>query len=245
MQTLRAADDRGRADLGWLQSRHSFSFGQYFDPQHQGHGPLRVINEDRVQPGRGFGAHSHRDMEILSIVLEGALAHEDSLGNGSVIAPGDIQRMSAGTGVQHSEFNASGEQPVRFLQIWIEPALLGVAPSYEQLHFGPAERADRLQLVASGQPTAGLTGNRVLSLHQDVDLYRSALAAGASVAHELPAGRLGWVQLLDGAVTVNGQVLAPGDGLALTGPQALRIDSQETAELLLFDMTSTPTGSLS
>lgn len=234
MQTLRAANDRGQVDLGWLQSQHSFSFGQYFDPDHLGHGPLRVINEDRVQPGKGFDAHAHRDMEIVSVVLEGALAHRDSMGTGSVMRVGDIQRMSAGTGVQHSEFNASDEDPVRFLQIWIEPSAAGLEPSYAQQYFAAEERADRLQLVASGRPD-----ERALLLHQDVDLYWSTLSAGAAVGYELAPDRLGWLQVASGAVTVNGQALTQGDGLALTGSLALRIEGTAAAELLLFDMTST------
>ncbi len=234
MQTLRAANERGQVDLGWLQSQHSFSFGQYFDPEHLGHGPLRVINEDRVQPGKGFGAHGHRDMEIMTIVLEGALTHRDSMGNGSVMRVGDIQRMSAGTGVQHSEFNASDEDPVRFLQIWIEPSSAGLEPSYDQLYFVPEERADRLQLVASGR-----SDERALHLHQDVELYRSTLSAGAVVGYELAPGRLGWLQVARGALTVNGQAMTQGDGLALTGSLALRIEGNTEAEFLLFDMTST------
>jgi redox-sensitive bicupin YhaK (pirin superfamily) len=173
-------------------------------------------------------------MEIMTIVLEGALTHRDSMGNGSVMRVGDIQRMSAGTGVQHSEFNASDEDPVRFLQVWIEPSSAGLEPSYDQLYFVPEERADRLQLVASGR-----SDERALHLHQDVELYRSTLSAGAVVGYELAPGRLGWLQVARGALTVNGQAMTQGDGLALTGSLALRIEGNTEAEFLLFDMTST------
>ena len=231
MQTIRPADDRGRANFGWLDSQHSFSFGQYLDPDHMGFGPLRVINEDRVAPGRGFDTHGHANMEIISIVLDGALEHADSMGQKAVIRPGDIQRMSAGTGVRHSEYNASASDPVHFLQIWIVPEQDGLTPSYEQKTFGPAERAGQLRLLGSRQ---GRDGSIVI--HRDVDLYGSVLAKGDSLTHAIAPGRGVWLQMIRGSLTANGQTLDAGDGLALTEEADLSIDALEDAEFLVFDM---------
>ena len=231
MITLRAAADRGRSNQGWLDSAHTFSFAHYYDPQQMGFGPLRVINDDRVIPGAGFGTHGHRDMEIISYVLEGALAHKDSLGNGSAIRPGDVQRMSAGTGIRHSEFNASATDPVHFLQIWILPEADGFAPSYEQKSFGDAELGDRLRLVASRDGRDG-----ALTLHRDVDLYAGRLKAGPEVDHAFATGRLGWLQVARGSVTVNGQDLREGDGAAIERSPNLSIVAKGDAEILLFDM---------
>jgi quercetin 2,3-dioxygenase len=232
MTTLRAATERGRSNLGWLDSAHSFSFSSYYDPRHMGFGPLRVINDDRVTPGAGFGAHGHRDMEIISYVLEGELAHRDSLGNGSIIRPGDVQRMSAGTGIQHSEFNPSQTDPVHFLQIWIVPDKTGYPPSYEQKHFGATERRGRLCLVASRD---GRDGS--VSLHQDVDVYAALLDGADGAEFMLRPGRLGWIQVARGELRVNGQVLTEGDGLAMDEPGLLCFDSAQVAEALLFDMS--------
>jgi redox-sensitive bicupin YhaK (pirin superfamily) len=233
MMSIRKADERGVADFGWLKSRHSFSFGQYHDPRHMGYGPLRVINDDHVAPGGGFGMHPHRDMEIITVVLDGALEHEDSLGTGSVIRPGDVQRMSAGTGIRHSEFNPSNDAPVHFLQIWIEPARTGLPPDYAQVHVADAERRGRLKLVASGD---GRDGS--LSLNQDADLYLARLAAGERVTHRPGAGRRVWLQVAGGAVTLNGQPLAAGDGVAIEAEAELAIEGVAEADLLLFDMTA-------
>ena len=230
--SIRKAQDRGRAKFGWLDSRHSFSFGQYYDPRHMGFGPLRVINDDRVAPGGGFPTHPHRDMEIISYVLEGALEHKDSLGTGSVIRPGDVQRMSAGTGVRHSEFNASDEEPVHFLQIWIIPEREGVKPGYEQKTFDASEKRGRLRLMAS---RGGREGS--VSLHQDADVYATLLEPGEKVSHVLGAGRGAWVQVASGSVAVNGERLETGDGMAINGAGDLSLESQTPAEVLLFDMT--------
>jgi redox-sensitive bicupin YhaK (pirin superfamily) len=231
MLTLRPSDQRGRFDFGWLDTRHTFSFGEYHDPAHMGFRALRVINEDRVAPGGGFPTHPHRDMEILTYVVEGALEHRDSLGNGSVIRRGDIQRMTAGTGVRHSEQNASSVEPVRFLQIWVLPAERGLAPGYAQRHFDDAEKRDQLRLVASPDG-----GDGSVSLHQDVRLYAALLAAGTSVAHPFAAGRHGWVQLIDGRAAVGGVELAAGDGVAVSEVAELPIIALADAELLLFDL---------
>jgi quercetin 2,3-dioxygenase len=230
MITRRPAEERGRANFGWLDSRHSFSFGHYHDEAHMGFGPLRVINEDRVAPGAGFDTHGHRDMEILSYVLEGALAHKDSIGTGSVIRPGEVQRMSAGTGIQHSEFNPSKQSPVHFLQIWILPERTGLAPGYQQSAF-PLDERGRLHLVASRD---GRDGS--LTIHQDVDLSAGRLAAGDIVETRLRAGRLGWLQVARGAVTLNGAHLVTGDGAAIKDESALAIRAESDAEILLFDM---------
>jgi hypothetical protein len=233
MLTVRYAEDRGRADFGWLDSRHTFSFGHYYDPRHMGFGPLRVINDDRVAPGGGFPTHPHSDMEIVSYVLEGGLEHKDSLGTGSVIRPGDVQRMSAGTGIRHSEFNASKSEPVHFLQIWILPERPGIEPGYEQKSFAPEEKRNRLRLVGSRDGREGS-----VRIHQDVDLYATLLDDGASVSHELKPGRIAWVQLAQGEARINGEDLRPGDGVAVETPGGLTLAGISGAEILLFDMAA-------
>ena len=232
MKTLRRSAERGYADHGWLQSRHTFSFANYQDPAHMGFGPLRVINEDRVAPGQGFGEHGHRDMEILSWVLDGALQHKDSMGNGTVIRPGELQRMSAGTGVRHSEFNGSRQQPVHFLQIWVIPAAEGIAPGYEQREFADAELKNAWRLVASGTPRDG-----ALTIHQDVDLYIARLQAGAELTHATREERLLWLHVARGRVQVDGEVLEAGDAIAWSGITGVDARADADAELLLFDMT--------
>ncbi len=229
--TLRAAEDRGRADFGWLDSRHTFSFGEYWDPRHMGFGPLRVINDDRVAPGGGFPTHPHRDMEIVSYVLDGGLQHRDSLGTGSVIRPGDVQRMTAGTGIRHSEFNASATDPVHFLQIWILPDAQGLAPSYEQTRFEPEEKRGRLRLVASND---GRDGS--VTIHADVALYATLLDAGETVSHDLAPGRIAWVQVARGEAIVAGERLREGDGLAVDAGGTIALEGIADAEILLFDM---------
>ena len=231
MLAIRPADDRGVANLGWLDSRHTFSFGHYYDPQFMGFGPLRVINEDRVKPAQGFGTHGHSDMEIISYVLGGALEHKDSLGTGSIIRPGDVQRMTAGTGVRHSEYNASSTDPVHFLQIWILPEKEGLEPSYEQKAFPDDEKRGQLRLVGSRD---GRDGS--VTIHQDVDLYASLLRAGDSVSYELGADRNGWVQVARGSVRVDDNELVAGDGVALKGARSLTFEGVDDAEILLFDM---------
>lgn len=231
MITLRKSSDRGHADHGWLHSQHSFSFADYYDPQEMGWGPLRVINEDRVEPGQGFGTHGHRDMEIISYVLSGELEHKDSMGNGTVIRRGDVQRMSAGTGVQHSEFNPSPRSPVHFLQIWIEPAARGMAPSYEQKYFAPEEKLGRLCLLASQDGRAGS-----VTVHRDADLYASLLAPGEEVSHSLAGDRMAYVHLVRGAVRVNGVQLETGDGAKIEAEQKLTIAADADSEVLLFDL---------
>jgi redox-sensitive bicupin YhaK (pirin superfamily) len=228
---VRRSEERGRANFGWLDSKHTFSFGHYHDPQHMGFGPLRVINDDRVAPGGGFPAHPHSDMEIISYVLEGAMEHKDSLGTGSVIRPGDVQRMSAGTGIRHSEFNASKTDPVHFLQIWIMPERKGIEPGYEQKAFADAEKRGRLRLVGSRD---GRDGS--VTIHQDVDLYATLLRGGDIVEHTIAAGRGGWVQVARGSVELNGTTLREGDGVAVTASGPLRIEGLADAEVLLFDM---------
>jgi len=230
MQAIRHADDRGLANLGWLNSRHTFSFGHYYDPKFMGFGPLRVINEDRVKPGQGFGTHGHKNMEILTYVIEGALAHKDSMGTGSVIRPGDVQRMSAGTGIRHSEFNASKTEPVHFLQIWITPEKDGIQPSYEEKTFSPAEKQGELRLIGSRMPDGSL------KIHQDVDLYATRLSTAQSVTHSLGDGRKVWVQVVRGSVTLNETELRAGDGVALEGAQSIELTGRSDAEVLLFDM---------
>jgi redox-sensitive bicupin YhaK (pirin superfamily) len=231
MLSVRPSEARGRADFGWLDSRHSFSFGHYHDPAHMGFGDLRVINEDRVSPAGGFPSHSHRDMEIISYVLEGGLEHKDSLGNGAVIRPGDVQRMSAGTGITHSEFNASKNEPVHFLQIWILPERRSIAPGYEQRSYSNADRQGRLKLVGSRDGREGS-----VTIHQDVALYAALLAKGEKVTLTLAPGRHGWLQLAQGAVTANGQWLRSGDGAAFSDEAKIEISADEAAEILLFDL---------
>jgi redox-sensitive bicupin YhaK (pirin superfamily) len=235
MLTIRRAEERGRADFGWLDSRHTFSFGHYHDPRHMGFGPLRVINDDRVAGGGGFPTHPHADMEIISYVLDGALAHKDSIGTGSEIRPGDVQRMSAGTGIRHSEFNASETEPVHFLQIWIIPERRGLAPSYEQKRFERADKLGRLKLVASRDGR-----DDSVTVHQDVDLYASLLTAGNTVSHEVAGGRSAWVQVASGTVQVNGVDLKAGDGLAFdaAGTLTLAGGGADEAEVLVFDLAA-------
>lgn len=229
--TVRKSEDRGRANFGWLDSKHSFSFGHYHDPNHMGFGPLRVINDDRVAPGSGFPAHPHSDMEIISYVLEGGLEHKDSLGTGSVIRPGDLQRMTAGTGIRHSEFNASKTEPVHFLQIWILPEQKGLAPSYEQKAFSVAERQGRLKLIGSRDGRGGS-----VTIHQDVDLYATLLGKGETVDHTIAPDRGGWIQVARGSVSLNGETLREGDGAAVSSSGSLRIEGLADAEVLLFDL---------
>lgn len=234
MITLRPAQERGVANFGWLNSRHTFSFGNYYDPNHMGFATLRVINEDKVIPGQGFGAHGHRDMEIISYVLEGALEHKDSIGTGSVIRPGDVQRMSAGTGIMHSEFNASKTEPVHFLQIWILPAERGIEPGYEQKSFSEEEKRNRLRLVGSRD---GRNGS--ITIHQDVDLYASSLQDGEAVNHSLAAGRVAWLQVVRGAVQLSDQLLTAGDGAAISEEALITLKgNSDQAEVLLFDMAA-------
>jgi redox-sensitive bicupin YhaK (pirin superfamily) len=232
MLTIRRSDERGHADHGWLDSRHTFSFANYYDPKHTGFRTLRVINEDCVAPGAGFPTHPHRDMEIISYVLEGGLEHRDSMGNGSVIRPGEVQRMSAGTGVTHSEYNDSQDDPVRFLQIWILPATKGGPPGYEQKQFGD-ERRGRLRLVASADGREGS-----VRINQDASLYASLLDAGEQVEHGLAPDRHAWLQLVSGAVELSGERLTAGDGAAISanGAQSLSIKAAQGSELLLFDL---------
>ena len=228
---IRPSGERGHAVHGWLDSFHTFSFADYHDPAHMGFRALRVINEDRVAPGRGFGAHPHRDMEIITYVLDGALEHKDSMGTGSVIRPGDVQRMSAGTGVVHSEHNASSEVPVHFLQIWILPEKRNLAPSYEQRTFDAAERAGKLRVIASPD---GRDGS--VTVHQDVELHASLLGSGESTAFELREGRHAWVHVARGAVEVNGRRLEAGDAAAISEAGPIELRGAEDAELLLFDL---------
>jgi redox-sensitive bicupin YhaK (pirin superfamily) len=231
MISLRKGNERGFADHGWLRSYHSFSFADYHDPHHMGFGPLRVINEDRVQPGTGFGTHGHRDMEIISYVLDGALEHKDSMGNGSVIRPGDVQRMSAGRGVLHSEFNPSPKDLVHFLQIWIEPNVRGIPPSYEERRFDATAKRGALRLVASPD---GRDGS--VTIHQDAYVYAALLDGAERVSHSLAAGRRAYVHLARGSVTVNGQPLEAGDALKATELAEIVLEGGKQAEVLLFDL---------
>jgi len=229
MIIVRRAEERGHADHGWLNTYHTFSFADYYDRAHMGFGTLRVINEDRVQPGRGFGTHAHEDMEIITYVLAGALEHQDSIGNGSTIRPGDVQRMSAGTGVTHSEFNHSKTEIVHFLQIWIIPEREGLPPSYEQRSFVPSDLQGQLLLIAA--PEGGL-----VKVHQDVQLYATRLALGQRLAHTLRPDRRAWLQVARGKVAVNGQLLEESDGAAVTQETSLAIVAEDNAEVLLFDI---------
>ncbi len=232
MMRIRRAQERGHFDHGWLNTYHTFSFGDYEDPEHMGFRALRVINEDRVQPGQGFGTHGHRDMEIISCVLEGELTHRDSMGTGSVIVPGDVQYMSAGTGVRHSEFNNSKSDVTHFYQIWILPNAAGQPPRYAQERFDEQTRRGRLRLVASG---SGADGS--IAIRQDVNLYASILEAGGQVPLELPAGRHLWVQALRGGLAVSGQALGAGDGLAASGEKSFQfVAGNRGAEFLAFDL---------
>jgi redox-sensitive bicupin YhaK (pirin superfamily) len=231
MITIRKASERGHADHGWLKSHHSFSFANYHDPEHMGFRALRVINDDRVAGGQGFGSHSHQNMEIVSYVLAGALAHKDSTGTQAVIRPGDVQRMSAGTGVTHSEFNASPTDEAHFLQIWIEPTQRGLKPSYEQKAFTDSERRGRLRLVAS--PNAR---DSSLGIHADANIYAGLLAAGETAELALAPKRAAWAHLARGKARINGLELGEGDGVALTDETQLRIEGIEEAEVLVFDL---------
>ncbi len=231
MIELRKSDQRGYADHGWLKSYHSFSFADYYEPKHMSFGPLRVINEDRVAAGMGFGKHAHRDMEIISYVLDGALAHEDSMGNGSAIKPGDVQRMSAGTGVTHSEFNHSKVGATHFLQIWITPNVTGIEPSYEEKHFNDASKRGKLRLIGSPD---GRDGSVVI--HQDARLYAGLFDGAEQAALSIENDRLCYVHVAQGSVSVNGQSLAAGDAAKLTGVRRVEIEKGEHAEVLVFDL---------
>lgn len=231
MNTVRRSTERGHANHGWLDSHHSFSFADYFDPNHVEFGPLRVINEDRVAPGAGFGTHPHRDMEIISYVLSGELAHKDSMGTGSVIRPGDVQRMSAGSGVRHSEFNRSATEGLHFLQIWIKPDVFGIEPSYEEKHFADGEKQGRLRLIASSD---GRDGS--VLIHQDASIYAGRFDAEEHASMELKPGRRGYVHVVRGEVRANGIALGAGDALKITQTPAVRIDGGRKAEVLVFDL---------
>jgi redox-sensitive bicupin YhaK (pirin superfamily) len=231
MIEIRKSNDRGLADHGWLKSRHSFSFAEYFDPQHVEFGVLRVINEDRVAGGGGFGTHPHRDMEIISYVLAGELGHRDSMGNGSVIVPGDVQRMSAGTGVFHSEMNPSPTKPVHFLQIWIRPDRMGVTPGYEQKHFTDDEKRGRLRLIVSGDGAEGS-----VRMHQDAKLYAGLFDGEERATLEVAAGRRLYVHLVRGELTANGTALTAGDALKITDTTTLALEAGRDAEVLVFDL---------
>ena len=231
MFTIRRSDERGHLNHGWLDTYHTFSFDQYYDPAHMHFRSLRVINEDRVGPAKGFPTHSHRDMEIITYILAGALEHRDSMGNGSVIRPGDVQRMSAGTGVAHSEFNPSPSESVHLLQIWIMPRLRNLSPSYEQKAFSERERRNRLRLVASedGHDSS-------VTIQQDARLYACILDGDTTIEHTLAEGRYGWLQLARGSVELNGHNMTQGDGAAISGERSLKIVASDEAEVLLFDL---------
>jgi redox-sensitive bicupin YhaK (pirin superfamily) len=231
MLTVRKANDRGHASHGWLDSHHTFSFADYYDPAHMGFRALRVINEDRVAPGQGFGRHSHRDMEILSYVLDGGLEHKDSMGTGAVIQPGDVQRMSAGTGVTHSEFNASKRDPVHFLQIWLMPSQQGIAPGYEQKTFTPEEKAGKLRRVASPDGREGS-----VTIHTDAMLYAGLFDRDQATEYSLAPGRHAWVHVVRGKASINGTELAAGDAVALSDERTVRIQGIDASELLVFDL---------
>lgn len=231
MIQLLPAAARGRTRISWLNSAHSFSFGEFYKPDQMGFRVLRVLNDDRVAPGGGFGTHGHKDMEIISYVVQGKLEHKDSIGTGSVIVPGDVQRMSAGSGIRHSEFNGSADEPVRFLQIWIPPATRGLEPSYEQRHFDASERRGALRLVVSPDGAQGS-----VRIHQDARLYAGLLDGAETASLSLPKGRHAWVQVVRGALTAMGQRLTEGDGLALSEVEHLALSDGEDAELLVFDL---------
>lgn len=231
MIILRKSEERGHANHGWLDSYHTFSFANYYDPDYMGFGNLRVINEDRVEPKRGFGTHPHRDMEIITYVLEGALEHKDSIGNGSIIRPGDVQKMSAGTGILHSEFNPSESEPVHLLQIWIMPNQRNLPASYEQKNFSDAEKLNHLRLIASPDGR-----ENSVTVYQDVNLYATVLDAGKNVSHELKSGREVWLQVVRGEVQLNDIMLCAGDGAAIVDETYLKIEAKTASELLLFDL---------
>ncbi len=230
MQEIRKSKDRGYADHGWLRSFHTFSFADYYDPGHMGFGPLRVINEDRINPDKGFGTHGHRDMEIISYVLDGELAHKDSMGNGSSIVPGDVQRMSAGSGVRHSEFNHA-QSVTHFLQIWIEPNELGIEPGYEQKHFDAASKRGQLRLIASSDARDGS-----VKIHQDASLYAALVDGAEKVTHALAAGRRAYIHVARGNVTVNGAPLEAGDAMKISSAGPVVLEQGAGAEVLLFDL---------
>ena len=231
MLQVRLSEERGDANHGWLHSKHTFSFGSYQDPRHTGFGPLLVINEDRVAPGQGFGAHGHRDMEIISYVLDGALEHKDSLGTGSVLHYGDVQRMSAGSGVRHSEFNGSPSHPVHFLQIWIQPNVTNIAPSYEEKHFPPESKLGQLRLIASND---GRDGS--VLIHQDAAIYATIMNAGDALEHALAPGRTAYVHVVRGSVNVNGTALQGGDALKISNEDKIMLAGAQAAEILVFDL---------
>ena len=232
MITIRPKDERGVANFGWLDSRHTFSFGNYYDPQHMGFASLRVINEDKVLPAKGFGTHAHRDMEIISYVLSGELAHRDSMGNGSVIRPGDVQRMSAGTGVRHSEFNASDTSPVHFLQIWIMPDRSRLQPSYEEKNFAPEEKQGKLRLVGSSDGR-----DNSVTIHQDVNLYLASLTQSDRLTYQIQNNRAVWLQVTKGEIMLDRQLLDAGDGAAIVDESEIAIaGNSPDSEILLFDM---------
>jgi len=229
--TIRHAEERGAVNLGWLEGKHSFSFGDYHDPEHMGFNTLRVINDDRIAPAKGFGTHGHKDMEIVTYMIAGALEHKDNMGNGSVIKSGDVQRMSAGSGVMHSEFNQSAEEPAHLLQIWILPQETGITPGYEQRFFSGNDKKNQLRLIVSRD---GRDGS--LTIHQALDLYASILDQGKVVKHEFPAGHSGWIQVVSGKISVNGEPLNTGDGAAIDDTRMLEIEAKDDTEFLLFDM---------
>lgn len=231
MLQVRNAVERGHANHGWLDSYHSFSFADYYDPEHMGYSALRVINEDRVVPAAGFPTHAHRDMEIVTYVLAGALEHRDSMGNGSIIAPGDVQRMSAGTGVTHSEFNASKTEPVHFLQIWVLPARRGLPPSYEQKQFPELQKRAQLRLIAAPDGADG-----AVTIHQDAFIYATVLQAGERVAFQPRAGRHVYIHVARGAMTINGTAVGAGDGVRIVQENEISLDGRDTGEALLFDL---------
>ena len=232
MIRVRKAKDRGHLNHGWLDTYHTFSFGDYHDPEHMGFRSLRVMNEDRVEPGKGFGTHPHRDMEIVTYVLEGALEHKDSMGNGEVLRPGEFQRMSAGTGITHSEFNPSDSEPVHLYQIWLLPERKGIEPSYEQKQFPDAKITNRLRLVASPDASDGS-----LMIHQDARIYLAKITSDQRVVHELSPGRYAWLQVLRGAVKLNGTELETSDGAAISDESRIEIVGTTNAELMLFDLS--------
>ena len=229
MMTIRKSEERGQARFDWLDSKHTFSFGDYHDPQHMGFRSLRVINDDTIAPGGGFGTHPHRDMEIITVVFDGALAHKDSMGSAEVLRPGEVQRMSAGTGIQHSEYNHSSTEPAHLLQLWIMPDQKGATPRYEQKRFDDMQ--DRLRLVISRDGREGS-----LDIHQDADLYLARLSAGAKATHPIASSRHAWVQVASGQIELNGTRLNAGDGAALSGESALNILAKDASEVLVFDL---------
>jgi redox-sensitive bicupin YhaK (pirin superfamily) len=233
MITVRPAAERGAANFGWLDAKHTFSFGEYHDAEHMGFASLRVINEDRIEPGQGFGTHPHRDMEIITYIIEGALEHKDSMGNGAVMKRGDVQHMTAGTGVMHSEFNHSNDELVHLLQIWILPGQKGLPPGYEEKTFNDDQKTNQLRLIASSDG-----GDNSLVVNQDISLYASILDKGVTVTHRFAAGRNGWLQVVRGTVNVNGEQLGDGDGAAIEQTELLEIEATSNAEFLFFDMAS-------